>query len=241
MNLFVGVALFGIGLAPAMAESKLTGVVEMFTSQGCSSCPPADKLLEKYAARDDVLALSFHVDYWNYLGWQDTFSHAGFTERQYRYAASFKRRGVYTPQAVINGRTHVVGSRGQEVEGLLQAYRDGGKGLTADLNVRQSDGVVRISSTGTQSATLWLVSYHTARSVDIARGENRGKRITYHNVVRDVSMLGMVKDGVLDISLPAAELGRGDADGKALLLQQTTPSSTPGPIIGAARIKVPAS
>lgn len=217
------------------------GVVELFTSQGCSSCPPADKLLQSYAKRDDVLALSFHVDYWNYLGWQDTFSKARFTERQYRYAASFNRRGVYTPQAIINGRTHVVGSRGEEVASLLKAYGDSNKGLTTSLAVSQSDGVIRISSDSAESATLWLVTYYKSRAVDIKRGENRGKSITYHNVVRDISMLGMVKDGVLDLSLPVAELARSDADGRALVLQKTTKDGKPGPIIGAARVDMPPS
>ena len=95
---------------PARAEqARLTGVIELFTSQGCSSCPPADRILTDYAARDDVLALSWHVDYWNYLGWQDTFSHAAFTLRQKRYAVAMGARGIYTPQAVVNGSGHAVG------------------------------------------------------------------------------------------------------------------------------------
>lgn len=229
-------AALALSITPVMAQDqRLVGVVELFTSQGCSSCPPADKALAAFAARDDVLALSFHVDYWNYLGWQDTFSHARFTERQRRYATSFKERGVYTPQAVVNGRTHVVGSRAAEIDGLLKAYGDADKGLKTSLSVSKTSDVVQVTAQqATGNATLWLVSFDRTRDVDIKRGENRGRRITYHNVVRGITMLGMMKDGGLDVSLPLAELSREDGEGGALLLQETTGEGTPGAIIGAA-------
>ena len=216
------------------ASEKPRAVVELFTSQGCSSCPAADKILANYAKRGDVLALSFHVDYWNYLGWKDTFSKAEFTDRQQRYARSFRRRGVYTPQAVVNGRDHVVGSRKQHVEGLITSYISQGKGLTVDVNAVRDDEKVRVTTNATAgNATLWVIYYDEQRKVKILRGENRGRTITYHNVVRDVSMLGMMKQGKLDVTLPLDEMKRKGFDSCAIILQQSTAQGTPGPILGA--------
>lgn len=240
-------AAIGVGLAmaalltlaaPAHADKKLRGVVEMFTSQGCSSCPPADKVLASYAGEDDVLALSWHVDYWNYLGWKDTFSHADFTRRQYQYAKSFKRRGVYTPQAVINGRHHVVGSHHGEIEATLISQQGSGKGLTARLDVDRSDATIRITAEGLatgEAATMWLVYFDQKRSVDVKRGENRGKTITYHNVVREVAMLGMVKNAPFEVELPLAALREKGFGACAVILHRDTENGL-GPIIGAARI-----
>ena len=144
----------------ARAAERPIAVVELFTSQGCSSCPAADKILAEYAERKDVLALSFHVDYWNYLGWKDTFSRAEFTERQRRYAASFRRHGVYTPQAVVNGRTHAVGSRKKDIEALINEYVRNGKSLTVAVNARREDENVRVTTDADSGdATLWVVYY----------------------------------------------------------------------------------
>jgi len=223
----------------ALAGEKIvqpTAVVEMFTSQGCSSCPPADKVLARYAANKNVLALSWHVDYWNYLGWKDSFSRADFTERQYRYAASFKRRGVYTPQAVINGRDHLVGSHAGKIKDLIAAYSSQKQNLTIPITVAVSDDKVRVSASDAGNvgdATLWIVYFDHEKAVKIKRGENRGRTITYHNVVRDFSTLGMAKDGKIDVTLPLNELKRKGSAACAVILQQVTKSGTPGPILGA--------
>ena len=217
------------------AEKNPTAVVEMFTSQGCSSCPPADGILSGYAASKDVLALSWHVDYWNYLGWKDTFSDAAFTDRQQRYAVSFKRRGVYTPQAVVNGRNHVVGSRRGDIEQLIETYAASGKGLTVPIKTERSSDKIRIfAKANAGEALLWIIYYNREEKVNIQRGENRGRTMTYHNVVRDYSMLGMMKAGSVDVTLPLAEMKKKGHDACAILLQRTTRSGTPGPIIGAA-------
>lgn len=222
----------------ARAAERPIAVVELFTSQGCSSCPAADKILAEYAERKDVLALSFHVDYWNYLGWKDTFSRAEFTERQRRYAASFRRHGVYTPQAVVNGRTHAVGSRKKDIEALINEYVRNGKSLTVAVNARREDENVRVTTDADSGdATLWVVYYDKKRSVKIERGENRGRVITYHNVVRDVSMLGMMKQGKLDVTLPLEEMRRKGFESCAIVLQQNTAAGTPGPILGATVIE----
>ena len=222
----------------ARADERPIAVVELFTSQGCSSCPAADKILAEYAARKDVLALSFHVDYWNYLGWKDTFSRAEFTERQRRYAASFRRHGVYTPQAVVNGRTHAVGSRKQDIEDLIDGYVRDGKSLTVAVNTQREQENIRVTTDADSGdATLWVVYYDKKRSVKIERGENRGRVITYHNVVREVSMLGMMKQGKLDVTLPLEEMRRRGFESCAIVLQQNTDIGTPGPILGAAVIE----
>lgn len=227
-----------VAFNPARAADQPIAVVEMFTSQGCSSCPAADKILAEYAKRKDVLALSFHVDYWNYLGWQDTFSKADFTERQRRYAASFRRHGVYTPQAVINGRDHAVGSRKRDIEAMIKGYVRDGKSLTVAVNTTRDREKVRVTTDAASGdATLWVVYYDKQRSVKIDRGENRGRTITYHNVVRDVSMLGMMKQGKLDVTLPLEEMKRKGFESCAIVLQQNTAAGTPGPILGAAVIE----
>jgi len=225
------------GLHNARAADAPVAVVELFTSQGCSSCPEADKVLAEYAKKQKVLALSFHVDYWNYLGWKDTFSQAEFTERQKRYAATFRRRGIYTPQAVINGRDHAVGSRRGDIESLIQSYTKSGKGLTVALNTRRDMEKIRVTTDAASGdATLWVVYFDKKRQVKIKRGENRGRTITYHNVVRNVSMLGMMKQGKIDVTLPLEEMKRTGHEACAIILQQTTVHGTPGPILGAAII-----
>lgn len=221
----------------ARAADTPVAVVELFTSQGCSSCPKADEVLAGYANQKDVLALSFHVDYWNYLGWKDTFSQAEFTERQKRYAATFRRRGIYTPQAVVNGRDHAVGSRKDDIESLIQSYVKSGKGLTVALNTRRDMEKIRVTTDAASGdATLWVVYFDKQRKVKIKRGENRGRTITYHNVVRNVSMLGMMKQGKIDVTLPLEEMKRTGHEACAIILQQTTAFGTPGPILGAAVI-----
>lgn len=229
------VALFPV-LTSAAAD-RPRAVIELFTSQGCSSCPAADKVLGDYAVKGDVLALSYHVDYWNYLGWKDTFSKAEFTERQQRYAQSFDRRGVYTPQVVVNGRDHVVGSRKRDIENLISTYATDGNDLSVPVNTEINGDNLRVTTeAATGNATLWIVYFDKRKNVKIERGENKGRSITYHNVVRDVSMLGMMKQGKLDVTLPLAEMKRKGYDACALLLQQTTLADTPGPIVGAALV-----
>ncbi len=220
--------------AMAADVSQPRAVVELFTSQGCSSCPPADEILSGYAKKGDVLALSWHVDYWNYLGWKDTFSQAKFTKRQQRYAASFARRGVYTPQAVINGRNHAVGSRAGEIKSMINQYERSGKGLTVPIKAVLADGRVELSAqSDSGDATMYIVYFDKERTVKIQRGENSGQTITYHNVVRDIAMLGMLGDSKLNVSLSLAELKEQGAEACAIILQKTTPDGTPGAIIGA--------
>src|SRR6478752_10718830 len=126
ISLIAGVALAG----PLLADEAPKGVVELFTSQGCSSCPPADAAFRKLVERGDVIALAYHVDYWNYLGWADTLSSKENTERQYGYARTMGRSNVYTPQVVVNGRDHVAGADLNGITSKLDGFVTEGKGLT---------------------------------------------------------------------------------------------------------------
>lgn len=230
----------GVPRAATAQDTPLRGVVELFTSQGCSSCPPADDILADYARDPSTLALSWHVDYWNYLGWKDTFSSASATKRQHAYAQAFARRGVYTPQAVVNGRNHAVGSRKNDIEKLLSG---GVAPLTAKINVTRSVDAVKIAcgnNITNENATLSVVYFTKSATISIERGENRNRTVTYHNVVRAMDMVGMVKDGALQTTLPlnalqerARELGASHA---ALLLQKPGTDGAAGPILGAAKL-----
>jgi hypothetical protein len=230
----IAVSMTGTVLA---GENQPRAVVELFTSQGCSSCPPADKIMAEYAIDGDVLALSWHVDYWNYLGWKDTFSKAQFTDRQQRYAKTMREGQIYTPQAVVNGREHTVGSRKSRIEDLIRRFDRSGMNLNVAINVTLTDKQMQIrvneKSATQKHPTLYMVYFNKVQSVKIERGENRGKTIVYRNIVRDAQMLGMLKDGAISLDLPLMEIKRAGYDSCAILLQETTVDGTPGAIIGA--------
>ncbi len=212
-------------------------VVELFTSQGCSSCPPADKVMADYAMGEEVLALSWHVDYWNYLGWKDTFSEARFSERQHRYAKGMRDGQVYTPQAIVNGRDHTVGSKRGKIQGLIEDFARSGKKLSVDIDVKLTGGQLKIRvdapTAKKNDPTLYMIYFNKSESVDITRGENRGKTIVYYNIVRDIQMLGMLNEGMISVDLPLAEVKREGYDSCAILLQEMNAEGSPGAIIGA--------
>jgi hypothetical protein len=166
--------------APAGAQ-PLT-VIELFTSQGCNSCPPADALLGELAARPDVLALSLHVDYWNRLGWPDPFSAAWITARQRAYARTFGAGSIYTPQAVANGRAHAVGSDRRAVEDMIRRQRIGA--ITAQVSPGRA--VLAVTAAPATAASLVAVDYSARETTAIQRGENAGRSLTYHHVVRRI-------------------------------------------------------
>lgn len=215
-------AFLALCSTPSLAETR--HVVELFTSQGCSSCPPADALLQKIAARPDVLALAFHVDYWDRLGWKDTLGAPAFTARQRSYAAHRGDNQVYTPQAVVNGEGHAVGSDGGSIEQMM------GSSLAVDVAIK--NGGVSVGD-GAGPATLWRVDFTRRAMVPIARGENRGRTVTYVNAVRGLTKLGdwSGKAGNFDLGRCGSAAG---ADDCAVILQSGS-SGHPGTIIGAAR------
>jgi len=182
--LFPILANFG-GAARADALAQVVPVVaELFTSQGCSSCPPADAVLGELSLRSDVLPLAFHVTYWNDLGWQDRYSFSSADARQYRYASALGRRGVYTPQLVVNGRREVVGSnRSAVLQAIGTAQQAAGIGLVAE------QGVLRVrlpDLAGGCDCELLLLGVLPRAQTAVARGENSGHVLREFNIVRQV-------------------------------------------------------
>ncbi len=198
-------ALAAIGLflsaAPAhAADAAHPAVIELFQSQGCSSCPPANAHVLALANRPDVLALSWQVTYWDYLGWRDSFGDQAFTARQYDYARGLGHDGVFTPQVVVNGRADGVGTRDGEIEALLQRADRGSSGPSVTLSAdRVSIGP------GAGAADVVLVRYDP-RTIQVAvlRGENGGVTLPHRNVVREVRVLGRWTGQTLAFPLPAA-------------------------------------
>lgn len=198
--------------SPATAQnSASTGptVVELFTSQGCNSCPPADAFLGELAERNGVLALSIHVDYWDYLGWRDPFANKAFSDRQRQYSGTLAQRYVYTPQMVIDGHLQEVGSDRAAVERLLQKAQHGGRGGPSLAMASDPRGPAVAIGPGSGHGTVWLVTFDRQQTTAIGRGENSGRTITYHNVVRDWRRLGDWRGEAmtLPLSLPQAALG----------------------------------
>ncbi len=178
-----------IGLSGSAQAQSEPVVIELFTSQGCSSCPPADALMHKLAARSDVIALSMHVDYWDYIGWKDPFARAEHTARQKSYAHAAGRRSIYTPQMIINGVDSVVGTHPMDVADLITKHSNQNKDVA--LKIARSGGKISIAATARRPAKydVKLVSFAPKRTTAIKRGENAGKTITYVNVVSNVAMI----------------------------------------------------
>ena len=218
---------------PASAGEMPT-VVELFTSQGCSSCPPADIFIGELAKRDDVLALSFNVDYWDYLGWKDTLASPANSQRQRDYAAARRQRRVYTPQMIVGGVADAVGSDRQAVWAAIEQLRGNDiQPVPIDFSKRDGKLLIRIGGgSHAGDATIWLVRFDAAKSVEILRGENTGRSITYHNVVKDFWTLGLWQGEPMEIALRLDELDRGETDGCAVIVQK----GGHGRIIGAARM-----
>ena len=213
---------------------KPLGVVELFTSQGCNSCPAADEFFAELAGRDDIVALSYHVDYWDYLGWKDTLSRKENTERQYDYMRAFGGRSVYTPQAVINGRTHVNGANRGEVNGTLGRLQKLGDGLRVPITVSRTSDRVMIDAGDagdmTGDAHVIIVYFDAPQAIKIGKGENSGRRMTYWNAVTGIQTAGMWHGKAQRYELPMSEISKRGA-GSAVLL--------PGPILGAAFMRKP--
>lgn len=225
------IALTVISTNAAVAENNNPVVVELYTSQGCSSCPPADALMHKLVERDDVLGLALHVDYWDYIGWKDEYARPSHTIRQQGYAQAGGRTMIYTPQMVINGQDDVVGARGGELLSLISRHKE--KEPKATLHtVATSDQVeVRVSAAEglpTGPYAVQLVRYATERHASIERGELAGHDLDYANVVDDLSLIGQW-DGSEDVSFTV----RLSPDLKSAVLVQARGY---GPIVAAAKL-----
>ncbi|SEQ23935.1 hypothetical protein SAMN05428969_2352 [Devosia sp. YR412] len=234
LSAVLGLATLAALALPASADSvsRPKAVVELFTSQGCASCPPADALLTSLAEQDDVVALAYHVDYWDYVGWEDTFGEEAYSDRQRAYAKSWGSSRIYTPQMVVNGAKGVVGSRRGEVHGALDHAS-----MPLAVDIERHGDMLKIAIPADASlgdAVVWLVTYLDRADVSIDKGENAGKSMVYTQVVTGRQALGMWEGASgANLKLPLPEtLGEGTG-GVAILVQQEK-DGLPGPILGAA-------
>lgn len=238
-KLLPGIALalaVNIGMSGSASAEPLhvapKAVVELFTSQGCSSCPPADALLTALADRDDVVALAYHVDYWDYVGWKDTFAQEAYSDRQRAYAKSWGSSRIYTPQMVVNGAKAVVGSRRNEVQSAVDSAS---LPLAMDLTV--SGDMLKIAvpaKPDLSDAVVWLVTYMDRADVKIDSGDNAGKSMVYTQVVTGRQVLGMWESHMgAELKLPLGEVLGSSNTGIAIVVQQER-GGMPGAILAAA-------
>jgi hypothetical protein len=226
------------GAAPGLALAADTGAVpllELFTSQGCSSCPPADRLFEGYASRKDIVALSLPVDYWDYLGWKDTLANPKFTVRQRDYASRQRGGQVYTPQAVINGVSHVVGSDRYRIDSMITDAKleTAKRGVTIKLSTDAQKMQIEVGGPRLEpgvTGTIWFALVQRKTSVAIPRGENRGATVNYFNVVRELMPIGSWTGETTSIVLPRSSVVTHQDDGCAVFVQV----GKGGPIVAAA-------
>jgi hypothetical protein len=215
-------------------------LVELFTSQGCSSCPPADQILAQLKGREDVVALSFSVDYWDYIGWRDTLARHENTLRQQAYEKVLPSHRVYTPQLVIDGVQDLPGNQRQDVMQAVTRRSGevvaGGKRAPVTLSQTGETVEVRIGAmAGVKApATVWLAHTLSSRTVNIGGGENGGKTVTYTNVVRDFAAVGKWTGEAMTLELPARGVPGETTDGVAVWVQ----AGNPGPVLGAAQLKL---
>ncbi|MDI4666936.1 DUF1223 domain-containing protein [Xanthobacter autotrophicus] len=228
--------LLALAAGPAWAQSQPKTVVELFTSQGCASCPPADALLTELAKDPQVLALTLAVDYWDYVGWKDTLALHGHSLRQKAYAEQRPDRKVFTPQVVVDGTVSAKGSDRAALQRAVLTARSNG-GLAVPVSVTRDDDAIEItlpeSAAATGGADLWACPVARSQTVAIGRGENGGRSVTYSNVVRGWLRVAIWQGDARRYRVPLKELGREGADSVAVLVQTGSPNS-PGPIIGAA-------
>ena len=237
MRMSIGIGflltLAALAGAPAVA-GEATAVIELFTSQGCSSCPAADRLAGELVRDEQLIVLSLPVDYWDYLGWRDTLALHSHTERQKAYAAVRGDRQVYTPQVVIDGLAQGIGSERDSIERTLAELK--GK-LALPVTIERKDGKLEIDvgSGAGKPAAVWLLAVVRSKTVAIGRGENRGKTVTYNNVVRTWQRLGAWTGDALHHSVPLGAIADAEAD-QVVVLVQSGSAEAPGAIYGAAKI-----
>lgn len=216
-------------LAPPVLAQDNPVVVELFTSQGCSSCPPADAIFRELAGREDVIALALHVDYWDYIGWKDPFGHPDHAERQKAYAAAGQRRSIYTPEMVVNGTTDIVGAKPMKLSEAIAEHARQPVAVSLDL-LREGDKL-RISASAAGAiagpVTVYLLRYTPESETKIKRGENAGHTYSYTNIVEGLTELGSW-DAVAPLEMQTSVSGLKPV---VVLLQQ----HNSGPILAAAR------
>ena len=214
-------------------------VVELFTSQGCSDCPVADRLVSELAKRKDVIALSLPITYWDMLGWKDTYATDANTQRQKSYARAMNRSGIYTPQMIIDGRLDVVGNQRDRVLAALSPRSDEEPAIPIFIGTASGRVEIAIPASKSKSktpATIWVMRTLAQGSVNVEQGENRNHMLTYTNVVRDLKRAGEWTGEAMKIDLPL-NLAKTKHDGIAVILQ----ARDYGPVLGAAVLQFPAT
>lgn len=223
-------ALFFAGASPLAAQDTPV-VVELYTSQGCSSCPPADAILRELADREDVIALAFHVDYWDYIGWADPFADPRHAERQRAYAAAGGRRTIYTPEMIVQGQSDIVGAKAMKLSEEIAKHAR--ISAPAQITLTRQGDALRIDAAMVEAPsgpiTVHLLRYAPRQTTKIKRGENRGKTLAYANVVEGWQVLGDW-DGATPLSMQAEVSG----DHPVVVLLQ---AENAGRILAAARLR----
>ena len=239
-NGFLAVAAIFTGLGPSLAQEEASpakvSVIELFTSQGCSSCPAADRLLRQFAERPGVIALSFPVAYWDYLGWKDTLARPENSERQRRYDA-IKGAEVYTPEAIVNGLRHCIGSDLEAIEYALKATDPIIRKEAVWLGLQQQGGAVIIETGAARDKAqfkrgkVWVAAVRHSAEVAIRAGENSGRKVTYTNVVLGLAEAGVWEGAPTSYAVKLSAIPKGWEMLVAFL--QAEPL---GPIIGAVQL-----
>jgi len=227
--------------AAATVSAEPRGVIELFTSQGCSSCPAADQLAGELARDPSLVVMSLAVDYWDYLGWKDTLALSGHTNRQRAYSKVRGDREVYTPQVVVNGVTHVIGSDKQAIENAVAQTRKQAGMLSLPVVLAVTGDQVSVSvpaAANTAKGEIWLCPITRNVPVEIGRGENSGHTITYHNVVRRWVKLGDWNGAARNFKVPVSDVTAAGGDAVAVVVQ-AGPKEAPGNMIGAAITALP--
>ncbi len=233
----LGVCAIVAIIRPAHADPR--AVVELFTSQGCSSCPPADKIIGELAKDPSVIALSMPIDYWDYLGWKDTLADARFSARQKAYSQMRGDREVYTPQVVVNGSVHVIGSDRVGIESAIGSTRKADSVMSVPVTMtlagKQITVSVAASSKGPAAmhGEVWICSIAKAIPISIGRGENGGRELTYYNVVRNLLKVGDWNGSSGSWTVPLENISREGVDAAVVYVQDGN-RDKPGAMLGAA-------
>ena len=231
--------IFSMVATVTTARADPRAVVELFTSQGCSSCPPADNLIGEFARDPSVIALSMPIDYWDYLGWKDTLADSRFSARQKAYSRMRGDREVYTPQVVVNGWMHVVGSDRTGIEAAIGETKKNNDVMSVPVSMTVTGEHINVSVAASRNGPaaahgeVWICSVAKAVPISIGRGENRGRELTYYNVVRGLLKVGDWNGAAGTWTVPLENIAGKGVDAAAVYVQDGS-RDRPGPMLGAA-------
>ncbi|CAN7749192.1 DUF1223 domain-containing protein [Bradyrhizobium sp. LjRoot220] len=232
----LGVCAIVAIIRPAHADPR--AVVELFTSQGCSSCPPADEIIGELAKDPNVIALSMPIEYWDYLGWKDTLADTRFSARQKAYSQMRGDRDVYTPQVIVNGSAKVIGSDRAGIDSAINNTQKAPGVMSVPVTMTMSGKHINVSVAASEAPTssqgeIWICSVSKAVPISIGRGENRGRQVTYYNVVRNILKVGDWNGNSGSWTVPLESISRDGVDAAVVYVQDGN-REKPGPMLGAA-------